>query len=130
MNKGVFKGQVKSGLLVFYNADRLREFLSSFSGPVEIWISKVHSIRSGQQNRAYFGLVVEALSEHTGYDKEDMHKLLSAMFLGTIDLEMGGKTYTIPRSTKNLTTVEFNKYVEDIQRWAAEFCGIVLPDPV
>lgn len=85
--------------------------------------------RSGQQNRAYFGLVVEMLAEHLGYDKEDMHKALAEKFLGVEEVELDGTPYFVPKSTKSLNTAEFKEYAERIQRWAAEFHGLNIPNP-
>lgn len=85
--------------------------------------------RSGQQNRAYFGLVVGMLAEHLGYDKEDMHKALAGEFLGYEVVEINGKVHSVPKSTKSLNTSEFKEYAERIQRFAAEFHGLNIPNP-
>lgn len=85
--------------------------------------------RSVPQNRAYFGLAVEAIAKQCNATKEDMHKALAGEFLGFEYVQLpNGKTIRVPRSTKNLTTIRFKEYVEKIQRWAAEN-GIDIPDP-
>jgi len=76
--------------------------------------------RSCQQNRAYFGIVVKMIADHLGYDKEDMHKALAEKFLGVEEVEINGTLYYVGKSTKNLSTVEFNEYTDRIRRWAAE----------
>lgn len=85
--------------------------------------------RSIQQNKAYFGLVVNLIGDHLGYDKEDMHKILAYKFLGTVDICIEGDVIKVPRSTKKLTTKEFCQYAENIQRWAAEYLSINVPSP-
>ena len=59
------------------------------------------------------------ISEETGNEPEETHELLKLRFLKPI-----GK-----RNTTELTTVEFNTYIEKIQRWAAQELGCVIPDP-
>lgn len=87
------------------------------------------SPRSTKQNRAYFGLVVKMIGDHLGYDKEEMHHALAMHFLGYDVIDIGGVNVKVPKSTKLLSTVEFNEYVEKVQRWAAEQHSIVIPDP-
>jgi dihydroorotate dehydrogenase len=85
--------------------------------------------RSIQQNKAYFGLAVNMIANHLGYDKEDMHKALAEKFLGTVEIKFGKETLIVPKSTKNLTTVQFIEYTERVQRWAAEFLELNIPCP-
>lgn len=85
--------------------------------------------RSSQQNRAYFGLAVERISEQCNSTKEAMHKALAGEFLGFDSVRMpNGKIIKVPRSTKDLSTKEFMVYVEKVQRWASEN-GIEVPNP-
>jgi hypothetical protein len=85
--------------------------------------------RSGQQNKAYFKLIVETLAKECNTNKDAMHKALAGEFLGFDIVEMpGGNVISVPKSTQELTTIEFINYVEKIQRYAAEN-GLVLPDP-
>lgn len=85
--------------------------------------------RSVPQNRAYFGLAVEAIAKQCNATKEDMHKALAGEFLGFEYVQLpNGRHIRVPKSTKNLSTIEFKEYVEKIQRWAAEN-GIDIPNP-
>ncbi len=85
--------------------------------------------RSTQQNRAWFGLCVQKIADHLGYDKEDMYKILALKFLGAVEIKIEGETIRVPKSTRKLTTKEFCEFVEKIQRWAAEYLGMNIPDP-
>ena len=85
--------------------------------------------RSTQQNRAYFGIAVKLIGDHLGYDREEMHKALAGKFLGYDEVKIGGEVILVPKSTRDLTTTEFNEYYANIQRWAAEFLTIDIPDP-
>ena len=85
--------------------------------------------RSSQQNRAYFGIVVEMIGNELGYDREEMHKALAGKFLGYDEVKIGDEKILVPKSTKDLSTVEFNEYYAKIQRWAATFLNMNIPDP-
>ncbi len=92
------------------------------------YIWKTH-LRSAQQNKAYFKLIVETLAKECNTTKDAMHKALAAEFLGSDRIRMpDGKLLDMPKSTQELTKIEFNNYVEKIQRYAAEN-GIDLPTP-
>lgn len=79
----------------------------------------VLTTRSNPQNAYYFGVIVDMISQETGNELEETHELLKVRFLKPI-----GK-----KSTTQLTTVEFNTYIEKIQRWSAQELGCVIPDP-
>ena len=80
------------------------------------WVS---TTRSNPQNKYYFGVVVDMISEETGNEPEETHELLKLKFLKSM-----GKA-----NTTQLDTKEFNIYIEKIQRWAAQELSCVIPDP-
>lgn len=85
-------------------------------------------LRSIPQNRAYFGLVVATIAEDRGYTKDAMHKALAGKFLGFDMIDVGGGEYVaIPKSTKELTVIEFKEYQETIRLWAIDE-GYVIPE--
>lgn len=64
------------------------------------------------------------LAEEIGLTPEETHEVLKHKFLNPFE-KMGYKIYP---NTTQLTTVEFNTYIEKIQRWSAQE-GCVIPDP-
>lgn len=103
-------------------------------GEYYVVIERAYATRSPQANRFYWGVVVQALSEHTGYSPDEMHAILKAKFIpkrcavtdgnGEIvdELVIGG-------SSAQLTIGQFQEYCGEIQRWAAESLGVIIPDP-
>ncbi len=101
---------------------------------LEVTVKRRRAARSLLQNAYYWGVVVEMLSEHTGYTADEIHDFLKAKFIpkrlavcdgnGVIQDEvvLGG-------STREMNKVEFGEYVEAIQIWAAESLDVVIPDP-
>jgi len=97
-------------------------------------IEKRRATRSLNQNAWYWGCIVEAISEHTGYTPDEVHDLLKQKFIpkklaiqdgnGEIkdELVIGG-------TTTKLNKVQFGEYCEAIRRWAAMDLDIVIPDP-
>lgn len=90
--------------------------------------------RTSPQNRYYHGVIVPMVCEglrELGNDvnNDETHDILKALFLSK-DVELpGGEVLPVPGSTRKLSTEEFNQLIEKIQRWAAEYLSITIPDP-
>lgn len=96
---------------------------------VEILIHRKKKHRSVQQNR-YYWLIVTMLSEHTGFTREELHQILKQRFLKTEKVhEDTGAIYEYTRSTTELTTIEYEDYLESVRRFAAEDFQMTLPLP-
>lgn len=116
-------------LIKFQFEERFREYLRSFKegAELEIIVRRRSKIRTLPQNRYYWGVIVEMLASHCGYDtKEEMHESLKHEFL-SYKHAVSGLTVTL--STTSLSTVAFRNYCDQIQRWSATFLGLVIPDP-
>lgn len=50
-------------------------------GAITIRVSRQHALRSGQQNRWYWGVIVQLLADHTGYTADEIHEVLKAKFI-------------------------------------------------
>lgn len=91
--------------------------------------------RSNPQNRYYWGLVIPLIKKGiedmgTELTAEETHEFLKAKFNYTeLVNEETGQTEFIPRSTTALNKLQFSEYVEKIQRFAAEFLNVEVPDP-
>ena len=123
-----FPGEVKQGTLVLDNRAKFQKFLHGFEGKkVEIILRKRKKQRSDQQNRYYWGAVIDILGKTFGYEPEEMHEALKFKFL-QIDSSIQPGLISAQSTTK-LSTVEFMDYIAKIQRWAAQEFQIYLPDP-
>lgn len=102
-----------------------------------VTIERKYNQRSNNQNRFFHGVVIpiiqqglidagwnEAKSE--AWTKEFVKdRVLKKEFYN----EKTGEVTIIPGKTSELTTVEFNDMIAEIQMWAAEYLGIEIPDP-
>ena len=85
-------------------------------------------IRSGQQNKWYWSVIVPMISLEVGYlTDEECHEDLKLKFNpkpSKLDPEavLGG-------STTLLTTKEFSDYCERICIWALQYLGLDIPRP-
>lgn len=101
--------------------------------------------RTKRQNRYLWGVVYKYLVDNDpGYFvneetewllhgrgiavTEIVHEFCKAQFLPPVDLGIGGGM-RITKSTAKLNRQEFNDYVENIRRWAAEALQVFIPDP-
>ena len=89
--------------------------------------------RSNQQNKSYWKLCVEPLSNYLeGYTKEEVHDLLKFKFLSEVRYVKNRsgmmEEVKVTKSTVSLSTVEFNEYMENIRIWASQL-GCWLAEP-
>ena len=123
--KATLKGRIDSGMFVADSPPSLRNAYAAFDGkPVEITIGPITKKRSNPQNSYLWGVVYKLISDETGDDAESVHHAMRSMFLADT-----GRVVVKVKSTSKLTTVEFQQYVREIQRWAAGFLGLYIPDP-
>jgi hypothetical protein len=69
--------------------------------------------------------LIKILSDDIGYSKDEMHEALKRKFLVYENVQ-GLPTQL---STTQLSTIEFESYLEQIRRWASMDMGIIIPDP-
>lgn len=135
----VFYGSNRNGKPVIPEKHRMAELLASFDDtPFQITIDKRFKKRSNQQSSYYYGCCVPAVLDglvNNGYPKSELtldvvHEFLKGKFLLTeLVSEQTGEVISRVKSTTELSTTDFALYIDDIQRWAAEFLGIVIPNP-
>lgn len=120
-----FKAKLIDGKLSFYNPKELQNALFALKqGDIAVSVSKWTKPRSTLQNRYYWGVIVELLSDYFGYTPEEMHEALKYQFL----LDYTGK---LPRakSTTELTTVEMEEFLSKVRTWASLEYSLYIPDP-
>lgn len=126
-------GEVIDGKLVLRNRETFDAELKKLKGRVEVTVEKAQSRRSLNQNAYYWGVVVKLISEHTGYEQEEVHALLKQMFnpkeMPVRDKWGFENEARVGASTSQLSTLDFEVYLERIRRWAAMTLGVVIPDP-
>ena len=125
----VFLGMVSKGKLVFNNPDGMERYLLGLDNKsVEVVIRLPRKDRTNQENRYYFGVVVKLISEHTGFSVDEVHEFLKLKFLSKI-IVMAGEDVKIPRSSTELSTVEWEQWMTEIREWAAMVLGLYIPLP-
>jgi hypothetical protein len=131
----VATGSVRRGKLEVRNRDAFEKAMKTFAdGEVLVRIAHIKATRSEQQNRWYWGVIVELLADHTGYSRDEMHEVLKAKFLPKRVALCDGNgvvvdDFVIGGSTAKLNKQTFGEYCEAIRSWAAESLGVVIPDP-
>lgn len=129
-------GQIRNGRIHFHNRRWFDEAIRRFrdGAEVEIEVSRRRATRSINQNAYYFGVVLQLISDYTGYTVDELHDAMKAKFIpkklafcdgnGVVqdELVLGG-------STRKMTTIEFHDYIEQIRRFAAESLDVNIPDP-
>lgn len=130
------------GHLKIVNRKGFDQDMKAFAGQrLIIRIKKYRKSRSNKQNAYYWGAVISYVTDglvDMGFDRhllsaENVHHMLRDKFLkedlGITDGDHAGEFVTMVKSTTDLSTTEFMDYIAAIQKYAAEFLGIVIPDP-
>ena len=128
----IFSGVIECGKLKLTAKDRFDEYLHTLSGPVEVLVRPKKSSRSNRQNRFFHGPVLKYICDFTGDDLETMKEILKGEFLKDhkiIQTAYGEVEVDYVRPTSSLSTKEFCDFTEKCRRWAAEKCGVNIPDP-
>ena len=125
----LLQAKIENGKILWKNPIQLSKLLSGFNDKdVFITVKIAKHNRSLNQNAYYFGVVVEILAELTGYSKSEMHEILKAKFLIDTGI-VGNESVTFSRSTTELDTSEFEKYINDIREWASSMLNCYIPLP-
>ena len=91
----------------------------------ELSLRPYKQTRSQQQNARYW-LLLTKIAEHTGHDKDELHEMFKAKFLGAGERELAGETVTFIKSSAKLKVKEFVEYSEKVEHWAIEHLGVWL----
>lgn len=79
------------------------------------------NIRSLKQNDRYWGKIIEAFSDLTGYDRDEVHHLLGEKFRSYEKKGKNGKVRTFIKSTTAMTTKEFAEYCDKCEEFGREY---------
>jgi hypothetical protein len=128
-------GQVKRGRLFIQHRSLFNRQVAELDERwmLEVTVARLRATRSIEANRYYFGVVIDAISAHTGYHPDETHDLMKMLHLPKElaicdgNGEVKGQ-YVMGGSTRNLNTAEFSAYVSRVQQWAAETLDVVIPD--
>jgi hypothetical protein len=105
----IFTGQVVNGRWVPRELAAVNYAIEQHEGKqVDITIELHRDRRSDRQNRFYWGVIIKALSDSTGYRPEELHMALKIRLLSRVD----HRGLEIVKSTSRLTTDEAAEYIE------------------
>ena len=120
----ILYGKVRDGKIKLDAPQSYLVEISRLEGQrIELTIRRERHVRSLSQNKYYWGVIIEILSNNFGYDKEEMHEALKFKFLKKhedTDLVTVG-------STAKLSKAEFTEYIDEIIRWSSSEYQVVIP---
>jgi hypothetical protein len=121
------------------NINQILDAVKNFEGKDCMFtIEKVKKTRSNDQNSYYWGvcmpIVQNGLKDATGEFRtsENIHyNILLKMFAPEREIinTDTGECIREKISSSEMSTSQFMDYIAEIQKWAAEFLGIQIPDP-
>ena len=122
----VFSGRIVNGAIKLDRAVEFSALRARLEGcEVDLVLRRQRKPRSLKQSAYYWAVVIPLLAEVAGYDDEEMHAALKMRFLRN---HVGADLPSV-RSTSDLDTAEFTEYIERVRQLAAEFYGLLIPNP-
>lgn len=95
-----------------------------------IQLKQFRKNRSGNQNRYYWGVVLDILSKDTGFTKDEMHEVLKRKFNPVVKvLKATGESWVVAGSSAELDTADFETYLEQVRIFAITELDILIPLP-
>jgi hypothetical protein len=124
----IHRGTIKQGKLLFDNPGKYFVQVSKLEGKrFELVLRVEKKQRSLPENSYYWGVVLEILSDN-GNTPDEWHEICRYMFLKSFKT-IGGKELEYIKSTTELSTIEFEEYLEKIRRWAMAVFNYHIPLP-
>lgn len=133
----IFYTQVRSGKISQATSLQIKSLFESLpDGNLEITIESERHRRSNAQNRYWWGVIVEEVADHCGYEKHD-HEAAHADIVYHLMPEyrterinrITGEVETVRASTREMPTGVFTELIERAFRWAAVDLGLHIQSP-
>ena len=128
-----FHAQILDGRIKLFPGERryYDECLLSLEGKnVQISIGKVKGLRTEQQMRFYWGVVVKLIADHIGHDSDYIHEFLKDKFAPRQTRRVNGEVRIVAGCSHDLFKENFfADYVDHIRAWSSAELGVVIPDP-
>jgi hypothetical protein len=110
--------------------ENLARFLKHREGKfVQLTLREQGRPRSNNQNRYYWSMIVGMIAEEIGDDSEAVHSALKWKFLPRQFITLAGEEIEVPKSTTQLSTNDFEIYLEQVRAFAATELSLAIPLP-
>ena len=120
----------KGAKINIFRKDKFMEYISQLPEKIEIVVRAKTNSRSANQNKYYWGVVIELIAQHTGHTKDEIHEILKARSDVCRDcLVLNNKTYGIIKSTTSLDTKQMEIFLAECRQWASQELGVFVPLP-
>jgi hypothetical protein len=107
----------------------LKFYLRNDGKHITITVSKKGKPRSLNQNAYMWAVVYEYIADETGHSPEEVHAAMKQLFLPRQFLPFGGHTVEMAKSTTDLSTEEFESFIERVRSFAATELSLRIPLP-
>jgi hypothetical protein len=124
-----FSGVIENGKLIIRNRAGMDAYLALQRDGQRMRVRITRQKRSLSQNAYFHGVVVPLLAMAAYLDNYSMKAFLKLKFLGEREVEVNGERRMVLRSTADLDTEEFSRFLAEIDAWAATEMHVAIPQP-
>jgi hypothetical protein len=129
-------GHIEKGVLKIHQKERFRRMISEFGDTrVMVIVKKLYKQRSNEENKYYWGCIIEyarqCINNAWGRDisKEMAHDILVINCNYEEVHNEDGQILRLPLETHNLSTVDYEKFLEKCRQWIYEYFEVHVPLP-
>lgn len=128
LRRSVWYATIENGKLTLDQIDLFRVYLKSVKGSkrLEVVLQEISRDKTNEQLGYFFGVLVPAFMELTGYSKNESDGVLSRFFL----TRNRGQSNEFVESKANLTTVGMCEFIDHVLMLLAENGVTVEPRPL
>lgn len=96
---------------------------------LELEVNRMRWLRSVEQNKYYWAIIVQMLSDYLGNTPQEMHDILKYLHNPKEMTLPSGEIVREGESTTKLDTKEAEAYFERIRIWAQQDLNFIIPLP-
>lgn len=128
LRRSVWYATIENGKLTLDQIDLFRVYIKSIKGSkrLEIVLQEISRDKTNEQLGYFFGVLVPAFMELTGYSKNESDGVLSRLFL----TRNRGQSNEFVESKANLTTAGMCEFIDHVLMLLAENGVTVEPRPL
>lgn len=122
-----FFGEIKDGQIVYEKPERRDYYIKNLKNGLRVveLLKPAKKPRSNNQNKYYWGVVLEIIANEIGISPEEAHDLMKIQFLKK---HINEKLWTV-KSTATLNTLAFEEYLDNVRRFASMELNCIIPLP-
>ena len=123
-----WRARNNGGKVVLETPQAFEEHVKGLGQELAVTVETWRRTTTNPQFAYYYGVVLQILSDFTGFTRDEMDVVLRNRFLSEFT-EIKGQILRKTFSKTTVSTLRFNQFLDEVKRWAAQEFDLYIPDP-